>query len=211
MELILLTISVVLAVGYSVWFSPRGVSWPKTVVKTASMALLAAVAWAYGGPVLLVIALALGAVGDFWLSRDGDAAFLMGLVSFALGHLAYIGLLLQFGAVPVMGALPVAMAVFAGAMAFVLWPRAGDLRVPVMVYVAIIATMGVLAFGLSPVWWLGTIAALSFVVSDAILSFELFVLPKESAIRPVTSRLVWITYFAAQAMFLAAFHGQMPL
>lgn len=211
MDVIVLSISGVLAVVYGLWFSPRGSSWPKTAVKTASVALLALVAWIYGGPLLLVAGLILGALGDFWLSREGDRAFLIGLVSFALGHLAYIGLLWQFGAVLQSNVYSIAIVLLACGMAVILWPRAGGLRVPVTGYVTIIAVMGVLAFGLPQAWWLGAIAALSFVVSDAILACELFVLSKSATIRPVTSRLVWITYFAAQAMFLAAFGGQMPL
>ena len=211
MDMILLSISGVLAAAYGVWYSPRGSSWPKTAIKTTSVALLALVAWLYGGPFLLAAGLILGALGDFWLSRDGDRAFLIGLVSFALGHLAYIGLLWQFGAVAQMSVWAIAIGLLACGMALVLWPRAGDLRGLVLGYVAIIAVMGVLAVGLPSLWWIGTIAALCFVVSDAILACELFVLPKGAAIRPVTSRMVWITYFAAQAMFLAAFGGQMPL
>lgn len=164
-----------------------------------------------GGPLLLVLGLLFGAVGDFWLSRDGDRAFLIGLVNFALGHLAYIGLLLQAGALPQETALTVAMIVFAIAMAWVLWPRAGSLRLPVMVYVGIIAVMGVLALGLPASLWIGLWAGLFFVVSDTILACELFVMRKQMRARLVTSRLVWLTYFTAQGMFLYGFGMQLPL
>ena len=42
------------------------------------------------GPLLLFAALALSAVGDAFLSREGDRAFLGGLASFLAAHLAYI-------------------------------------------------------------------------------------------------------------------------
>lgn len=67
--------------------------------------------------------------GDFWLSRDGDRAFLIGLVSFALAHLAYIGLLWQFGAVAQMSVWAIAIGLLACGMALVLWPRAGTCAV----------------------------------------------------------------------------------
>lgn len=211
MDVILLSISGVLALMYGAWFSPRGASWPKSVVKTASIGLFAVVAVIGGGPLLLVLGLLFGAVGDFWLSRDGDRAFLIGLVSFALGHLAYIGLLLQTGAMPQVAVLTFAMIVFAAAMAWVLWSRAGLLRLPVMGYVGIIAVMGVLALGLPAPLWIGMSAGLFFVVSDTILAFELFVMPKQTRARIVTSRLVWLTYYSAQSMFLIGFARQLPL
>lgn len=211
MDVILLSISGMLALIYGAWFSPLGASWPKSVVKTASIGLLAVVAVIGGGPLLLVLGLLFGAVGDFWLSRDGDRAFLIGLVNFALGHLAYIGLLLQAGALPQVTALTVAMIVFAIDMAWVLWPRAGSLRLPVMVYVGIIAVMGVLALGLPVSLWIGLWAGLFFVVSDTILACELFVMRNQMRARLVTSRLVWLTYFTAQGMFLYGFGMQLPL
>lgn len=211
MNMILLSISGVLALIYGAWFSPRGASWPKSAVKTVSVGLLAVVAVTVGGPALLILGLLFGAIGDYWLSRDGDTAFLLGLVSFALGHLSYIGLFLQFGAVPDLSGLTVLMVLFAVGMAVLLWPRAGVLRLPVMGYVVIIAVMGVLALGLPALHLIGVGAGLLFVVSDAILACELFVMSKHSRARIVTSRLVWLTYFGAQSMFLCGFALQFPL
>ena len=97
---------------------------------------------------MLVAGLFLGALGDLWLLRDGDRAFLIGLVSFALRHLAYIGLLWQFGAVAQMSVWAIAIGLLACGMALILWPRAGTLSGPVLGYVGIIAVMGVLVVGL---------------------------------------------------------------
>lgn len=211
MDVILLSISGVLALMYGAWFSPRGASWPKSVVKTASIGLLAVVAVMIGGPVLLILGMLLGAMGDYWLSRDGERAFLIGLVSFAFGHVFYIGLLLQFGAMPQVNLLTALMIVFAVVMAWTLWPRAGALRLPVMGYVGIITVMGVLALGLPASLWIGMSAGLFFVVSDTILACELFVMHRQTRARIVTSRMVWLTYYGAQSMFLIGFARQMPL
>ena len=50
----------------------RAPSLRRSLVKTAATALLAVLAFIEGGPWLLVAALALGAAGDFFLSRDGE-------------------------------------------------------------------------------------------------------------------------------------------
>lgn len=209
--MILLSSAAFLAVIYGVLFSPAGASWPKTVVKTVSVVLLAITAWIAGGPLALTLGLLLGAVGDFWLSRGGEKAFFIGLVSFALGHIAYVILLLQFGAVAEVSVWTVLMLVFAAGMARYLWPYAGALRIPVLGYIVIIAVMGVLAIGLPDAMLLGTLAGLVFVVSDTILSGEVFVIAEGAPIRRITSRLVWITYFGAQVLFLLSFAGQIPL
>lgn len=211
METVLLGLASILALIYGVWFSLAGASWPKSCVKTGSIFVLALVAWLAGGPVALVLGLVLGAVGDFWLSRDGEMAFLFGLLSFALGHIAYVILLLQFDAAAEVTVWTVAMLAFAAGMALYLWPHAGALRGPVLGYVVVIGVMGVLAIGLPEALRWGTIAALVFVVSDAILSIEVFVVPEGAKIRQITSRAVWATYFAAQCLFLLSFAGQILL
>src|SRR5918994_1958522 len=103
----------------------------RSAVKTLAVALLAALAAIQGGPLLLIAALALSALGDAFLSRDGDKAFLGGLASFLAAHLAYIALFWLAGAgleplsQPWRGALAVVMAAFAATMLFMLWRRVG--------------------------------------------------------------------------------------
>src|SRR5690606_40854198 len=65
-------------------------SWRRTAMKTAAVALLALLAALEGGPVLLVLALAISAVGDAFLAQNGRQRFLLGLGSFLIAHLAYI-------------------------------------------------------------------------------------------------------------------------
>src|SRR5215472_6723042 len=69
--------------------------WP-VVFKIASIAILAALAIRFDR--LLAIALAFGALGDFFLgvrrlgSLDAEKLFLFGLGSFLAGHLVYIAM-----------------------------------------------------------------------------------------------------------------------
>lgn len=146
--MILLSFACGLALIYGVWFSLAGPSWTKSVIKTGTVLILAALAFIGGGPFALVLGFLFGAMGDFWLSRDGERPFLLGLVSFAIGHIAYIVLLWQFGAVAAVSIWTVLLAGFSAAMALYLWQPAGALRGPVLVYIVIIATLGFLALGL---------------------------------------------------------------
>ncbi|MDV7142495.1 lysoplasmalogenase [Tropicimonas sp. TH_r6] len=183
----------------------------KTRVKTASTALLALAALAAGAPVWLTLALGLGALGDLMLSRDGERAFLAGLIAFAAAHLAYLGLFVtngQAAAANLSGqTLPILLLLgFGATMARLLWPATGALRGPVMGYVAIILAMGLGALALPPgASALPLIAAFCFIASDAILAAELFLLPEGHPARRATPFAIWLLYWSAQALFLVAF------
>ena len=190
-------------------FAARGPSLAKTVIKTLSVALLALVSFVEGLPVLLTAALALGALGDAFLSRDGDAAFLGGLGSFALSHFAFTAL---FVAMPSFDAasltqwpgapLAVALLVLAVAQGVPLWRAAGGLRVPVAIYVVLIALMGLSAIAVgAPILW----GAVLFVISDALLGSKLFLIAPDSRWQRPTDYLVWLSYWLAQAVFLLSF------
>lgn len=194
------------------------VSTWRSFVKTASTALLAAAAFASGGPVLLGVALLLGALGDLMLSRQGQAAFLVGLISFAAAHLLYVLLFLLDGEADLAQLLngwePVAVVGLLGlgvAMARRLWNASGDLRWPVMAYIAIIMAMGLAALAL-PAGQRGLplLAAVCFIASDAILSAELFLLGSADPLRRITPYAIWALYWTAQALFLLAYAPVLP-
>ncbi len=179
----------------------------KSIFKTLSISPLGALAAIAGAPLMLTLGLVFGAVGDLALSRDGQRAFLIGLVAFALGHVAYVVLVLQAGAVLAITAPTIGVVVFALTFAAVLVPRAGKLAVPVAGYVAVIAAMGILALGLPSDAWIGTIAALMFTLSDALLGLSLFVLAAPWRSSWPLSAAIWSTYCTAQMLFLVAFGG----
>lgn len=188
-------------------------AWGRSALKTAATALLALAAVLHGAPWALVAGLALGSLGDFALSRPGDAAFRAGLGAFLLGHLAYAALFFgqpesaaaALARAPNLAACALLLA-FSAAMAARLWTRAGALRVPVMAYVAVIALMGLAALTL-PLPDAGQGAAALFIASDAVLAVEVFLLP---AAARLTAPLVWPLYWAAQALFLWRFAFQNP-
>lgn len=199
----LLAISASLALAFLLNWCWRGPSWVKSAIKTGSVAGLAGVAALLGLPGWLVLALVLGAAGDYFLSRPGERAFLAGLVSFALAHLAYVALMAGLAR---LADLPWALAgglvLFGIGMALLLWPRTGAMRAPVMIYVVIICLMGALALAQPEAHRGWTLAAGLFILSDAVLSLELFVLRDGHPARRVTPLVIWATYWLAQAGFL---------
>ncbi|NGO53527.1 lysoplasmalogenase [Allomesorhizobium camelthorni] len=182
----------------------------RSAVKTLAVALLAALAFTQAGPLLLVAALALSALGDAFLSRDGDKAFLGGLASFLAAHLAYIALFFlagggwEFLAEPWRVVLAVAMAAFAAGMLVMLWRRvAPDLRLPVAAYAAAILGMGVSALTLDNVWII--VGAVLFMASDGLLAAEKFLIAAISRHREWMRHAVWALYYAAQLMITLGF------
>lgn len=204
MQIFSLSLSAAFSLWFLLWFARADPSWVKSVVKTVSVGLLAVAVLQANGPVWLIAALVLGSIGDFFLSRPGSNPFLAGLISFALAHLAYVVLLLGSTGPANWLAISV-VAVFGVIMAAFLWSRAGTMRLPVLIYIAIICVMGGTAFGLESGHTLGLWAALAFIASDTILSLELFVLPLDHPARRYTAYLVWGLYWAAQVGFAWVF------
>lgn len=204
-------LSGLLALLYWLGFCHRGQSTAKSAIKTLSVLGLLAMAALWGGAVLLLLALALCALGDYLLSRDSEVQFMAGVGAFAAGHLAYVALFLthpladpaRIAAQPVLIA---GLVLFGAVMAGLLWPRAGDLRGPVMVYIPVILSMGlaVMALPVSGAQWLAPLAAALFIASDFTLSVEMFVL-LDGPLKRLAPFIVWPTYWGAQACFVLAF------
>jgi uncharacterized membrane protein YhhN len=192
-----------LALVFWMAFCWRRSGWTRSVVKTGSVAVLALAAAGQGLPVLAA-ALALGALGDFCLSRVGARWFLAGMAAFGAAHLAYTVLMLDGAALPGRWPAMIALGLFGAFMVGLLWRRSGAPRGPVLAYVAVILAMGMvaLALGDAPWWRLVTLSALLFVVSDSLLAAELFLVPRRHPARRVLPFLVWPTYWLAQAGLL---------
>ena len=94
---------------------------------------------------LILVGLALSLIGDICLMFQGDTAFVGGLSSFLLAHLVFMAaFLIGLPAWP----LPwwvFGFAVYGVAFAMLLLPRAGRLRLPVLVYGLVLTGMAVTA------------------------------------------------------------------
>jgi len=189
----------------------RAPSLRRSLVKTAATALLAVLAFIEGGPLLLIAALALGAAGDFFLSRDGEAAFLAGLASFLAAHIAYVPLFLSAGGGMEMLAwqpwrlgLAVVAVIGAALLLYRLIPAVESrMRAPVVLYTAAILAMLLAAATVpSPVILVG---AILFVVSDSLLAVGRFLMPPDSPRQRPTGAAVWVFYYLAQAAIALGF------
>lgn len=198
-------ISVTAAAAYLLFYVRRPPSLNRTIIKTLSIAALAALAVIMDGPWLLVAALAFSALGDLFISRDGETAFLAGLGSFLLAHIAYVALF--WGVIGTASALsPIvagAFAVYAIGMLRWLWPHLAEMKVPVCAYIAVIFAMGVTAAAAPLVLWPILAGAALFVISDSVLAAETFVFKDNT--RRWTAPVIWVTYYASQVLIAAAF------
>lgn len=200
---IVFSISGGLALVYLLGFCWAGASVAKTVFKTASVLGLSLAAYLGGAPWLLVAALTLSSVGDFALSLAGDKGLLPGMGAFGAAHAAYVALFLTLphAAPGLLYSDPVALIYLALGLSIPLWllPHTGALKVPVAMYVGLIVVMGLTSLLLG-----GVIAAGAglFILSDLVLSFELFILTRLRGLLRVAPFVVWTAYWSGQAMIL---------
>ncbi|MCU0733034.1 MAG: lysoplasmalogenase [Hyphomonas sp.] len=166
--------------------------------------ILAGIAYAAGGPWMLWAALIASAVGDLFLAGKPERWLLPGMGAFFLAHVFYVVLFWQLGEGTGSG-WPVKIAqaalVFGGAFYIrwlVPWIDA-KMRVPVIVYGAVILMMGAAAIALPSVYGLVVAGALMFIASDSILAHQLFYRPVDAPPSKAASYAVWFLYFFGQA------------
>ncbi len=195
----LLVAAVGLALAYGWWWVAAAPGLLRTGLKTGAGLALALAAPGLGAAPAVVVGLALGALGDFFLSRAGQAAFLAGMAAFAAGHLAYGWAFLQPGL-----SVPMAAAALALALSTEVWlaPHARALHWPVRGYVLVISAMAYAALSLGVTAPLVTVGAALFLGSDMLLAIDRFVLAGDLRPRLGLKRLVWACYWAGQALIL---------
>ncbi|NNK15602.1 MAG: lysoplasmalogenase [Sulfitobacter sp.] len=181
-----------------------GHSWGRSAVKGLALVPLVALALWQDAP-LVALALALCSLGDVALSRPGDGAFLGGLVAFALGHLGWImvfalrlGLDARYLAEPLAIGLLAGLAVLIVGVSRMIIPRAGALRLPVALYIGVIAAMSATAFATGA--GLITAGAMLFALSDALLGLQAFFLTTGTRLERLANALIWPLYWSAIAL-----------
>ncbi|TNE93294.1 MAG: lysoplasmalogenase [Rhodobacteraceae bacterium] len=195
--LICLSLAAIFALIYLLRHAGGPQSRAKSVSKTAAVVALVPMAGLAGAPLPILAGLALGAVGDFALSRDGQRAFLVGMAAFAAGHLAYLWAFLDLGAMP--SGWTIALIALGLSTEFWLLPRTGGLCWPVRGYIWIIVAMAAAAMGLPGGLWPVIAGSAAFVASDMILALELFVL-RDARAKLFASRALWVLYWGGQAL-----------
>lgn len=205
--------SLVLGAAYwAVWcYREKGLAG--LLVKTGSVALLAVWAFLMGGPLLLVAALALSAVGDAFLAGKAERWLLPGMAAFFLAHAAYVPLFWQLGEGGWIWPVKAAQTVLViGGVIFLRWLAPSvepKMRVPVILYTGVILMMGAAAIALPGAYWLATLGALMFIASDVILSLLLFKQPKDQPANIPASLAVWGLYFGGQVLIALGITGSL--
>lgn len=159
------------------------------VAKPLLMPLLAGYAAARRGPRLLIAALLFGWGGDTFLLADADAAFLIGMGSFAAGHVCYLWF---FGRAR--GSVPAGLVYAAVLTTFIIliWPGLpAEMRIPIAGYSLLLTAMAYRAGTLGP--YAATGGAL-FLLSDALIATGIADWPQ----LPEPDFWVMLTYIAAQ-------------
>jgi uncharacterized membrane protein YhhN len=165
-----------------------------TVSKPLLMPLLAAYAAAHGAPRLLLAALVFGCGGDVLLLSDAEPAFLVGMASFAAGHICYLVLFKAYGKARARGGI-LAPAYTTALLSTVvlLWPDLpAGLRVPVAGYSLLLTAMAYAA-----ATRLGLVAGLGgvlFLLSDTLIATGVADWPQP----PRPDLWIMLTYIAAQ-------------
>ncbi len=157
-------LSALAAAGYGFYFLHRPAGLVRAVVKTAAVAALATGLALGGAHPMLVVALALSALGDFALAFNGLIALALGIFAFLLAQIIYVTIFFALWMLgqaldplwPRLAALAVLAASVLGFLLW-LWREPQTPRGRPHAYVAMIAG---LAFGCLPVLSLPLIAAI---------------------------------------------------
>jgi len=172
---------------HSSWF----VAIPAFFMSLASLAHSRQGGWA------IPAALLFSALGDYEGSLHN---FILQILFFAIAHIFYIvDFLPRRKMSKVNKALAALPFVYAGVFLGILTPKMGNVVeiIAVVIYAAIIATMGALALMLDikRKWWY-VVAAILFIFSDSVIVFNKY-------IEPVNNASLWImtTYYVAQGLF----------
>ncbi len=161
-----------------------------------------AFSWGESSPPVLG-AILCGFLGDvLLLAPERRGRFLAGLGAFLLGHLFYAGALAERGGLPPLlpGVLLATALLLAGILAYVSLQKAlGEMRVPVIAYLAVILGMAFFALSLllagrTAGSLLAAVGSVCFILSDYLLARSLFLREAE----PSRDFFVMLFYLAAQ-------------
>lgn len=198
---LVLSISAFLSGTLSIYFHYKGKETFVYLFKPLTLLFIIAIALTQGFPQThyqrsIIIGLFFSMAGDVFIIKP--ERFIHGLVSFLIAHLCYIAAFALFvpGGWIFVSALPILASLTL--MLFVLWGNLGKLKVPVVIYMLVIALMGWQAINR---WiaiddlksMLAAFGALLFIVSDSVLAINKFKYNFHKA-----QMLLLATYFIAQ-------------
>lgn len=159
---------------------------------------------------ILLTTLLFSWIGDVILlfADMAEIYFILGLVSFLISHVTYCILFTKqlksekIKNKSVFGIGSILIALYLIGMLALLLPTLGDLKIPVIVYAAVISTMLLFAFNGFLTWkspgnLFVLLGAIVFVISDSILAVNKFYSPIEKS-----SFIIMFTYLVAQYLIV---------
>lgn len=169
------------------------------------------------GKTLLMTGLFFSWAGDVFLLFESSHKlfFIFGLVCFLITHIFYITYFLKIRSANISllkkyPVLIIAVIAYGVSLVWLLFPHLGDLKLPVMVYAAVICTMLLCSLYIyfkvdkkAAVYYLA--GAASFVLSDSLLAINKFYQPFAYA-----GAFIMITYCAAQYFIIRGYIEQKP-
>lgn len=173
----------------------------KMCASTGFLAMaITAGAFHYRYGIAIFIALVFSWFGDLFLIFSDDTIFLMGLVSFLLGHLAFAFAFWVYGLhLRWVGLAAVALLLPVAGVIYWLHPHLdGDMTIPVYAYIIVITAMVCMSFGAlgRGASYFVVVAALMFFVSDIFVARSRFVVSS-----PWNGLIGLPLYFGAQIVF----------
>ncbi len=177
--------------------------WLRYTLKPLTTLLILALALSFTNPIsplyrtLIAIGIAFSLAGDIFLMLPQNT-FVFGLVSFLIAHLFYIFAYRSVSGFHFTWWLALPYLLYGFFMIYLLWPHVGDLRIPVIIYAAVLMIMGWQA---AEQWWqvrdtsmlLAMIGAMLFILSDTTLALNKFRAPV-----PQRDLIIMSTYYSAQ-------------
>ena len=153
----------------------------------------------------IIGALVFSTMGDILLIFEGRPFFILGLLSFLLAHVLYVLIFRSWVGTLKLDFYTVVCSLFILSYYFFfmkfLWSHLGAMRIPVLAYALVISVMLWMALqllrGTSSFRWHIVLGALFFVVSDSLLSIQLFYSSFELA-----HFYVMLTYLLAQFLLV---------
>ena len=186
--------------------TPYPADWLVKAMPALSLAVLVRLRLGGRQSVLLSFALVLSAGGDIALSIRDDRAqtyFVTGLGLFLTAHLCYItAFALARAYQPRRLPAMIAFGVLAVTMTVLLIPYLEAMLIPVLLYILVITSMGLMATLNTQGGTLLIVGAALFFLSDATIAVNTFMLAEP---HPVASYVIMPTYYAAQYCIAMAF------
>ena len=188
--------------------------WPHYIFKALlipALIMLWRTSDGYGGKYILLIGLIFSWLGDVLLMLEPQHKlfFIFGLAAFLTTHIFYIVFFLKKRTGrSLLAKQPwwlILVPAYGVGLVWFLYPKLGDLRIPVIAYATVICTMllcSIHVFGKinRRAGWLYCFGAIFFVVSDSLLALNKFYQPY-----PYAGPLVMVTYCLAQFLIVRGF------